>query len=148
MDWFAVPAYTYEWNTLQGGAVGSQIDQGRLVPMDLFKKLQENSLYWRYRFITRRYLAIRRWWRELRQPRQRARVDAPVPRGMSSYDPYGFRRASTGGVNAARGISFVVLVAGMWTVLSFSTLSLGGLPIGFVQIAVLFIVAFVFMRFW
>ena len=116
--------------------------------MDLFKKLQENSLYWRYRFITRRYLAVKRWWRELRQPRQRVTVMRPAPRGMSSYDPYGFRRAATGGVNAARGISFVVLVAALWTVLSYTTISFGGLPIGFVQIAALLAVAFAFIRFW
>ncbi len=37
------------------------------------KKLQENSMYWRYRFFTRRQLAVRRWWRELRQSRLRPR---------------------------------------------------------------------------
>ncbi len=116
--------------------------------MDLFKKLQENSLYWRYRFITRRYLAIKRWWRELRQPRGRVRVMRPTPRGMSSYDPYSYRRSSGGGVNAARGISFVVVVAALWTVLTFTTVRFGGLPIGFVQIAAMLLVAYAFMRFW
>ncbi len=116
--------------------------------MGLFKKLQENSLYWRYRFITRRYLAVRRWWRELRQPRQRPRGVRPAARGMASYDPYGFRRASTGGVNATRGVSFVVVVAALWTVLTYSTVSLGGLPTGFVQIAGLLLVAFLYIRYW
>lgn len=116
--------------------------------MDLFKKLQENSLYWRYRFITRRYLAIKRRWRELRQPRQRVRVVRPAARGMSSYDPYGFRRATTGGVNATRGMSFVVLIAALWTFLSFTTLRFAGLPIGFVQVAVLILVAVAYTRFW
>jgi hypothetical protein len=116
--------------------------------VDLFKKLQENSLYWRYRFITRRYLAVKRWWRELRQPRQRVRMMRPAPRGMASYDPYGFRRSATGGVNAVRGVSFVVIVAVVWTLLTFTTLSFGGLPIGFVQIGLLLLIAYAFMRFW
>jgi hypothetical protein len=116
--------------------------------MDLFRKLQENSLYWRYRFITRRYLAVKRWWRELRQPRQRIRVMRPTPRGMASFDPYGLRRQASGGVNAVRGMSFVVVIALAWTVLSFATFSVLGLPMGFVQVAVLLIVAYVYTRFW
>ena len=125
--------------------------RGRLVPMGLFKKLQENSLYWRYRFITRRFLAVKRWWRELRQPRQmrqRAKVVRPIPRGVSSYDPYGFRRSGGSGVNAVRGISFVVVVAALWTVMTYTTISFGGLPIGIVQIAAALLVAYLYMRFW
>ncbi|GAC1433360.1 MAG: hypothetical protein NVSMB65_07170 [Chloroflexota bacterium] len=36
--------------------------------MKPFKKLQENSLYWRYKFITRHWLALKRRARGLRHP--------------------------------------------------------------------------------
>lgn len=111
--------------------------------MALFKKMQENSLYWRYRFLTRRWLAARRWWREVRQSR-RPRVMPARPRGTAAYNPY----ARTAGSNARRGIAFVVAMAIVWTALDLTTLSQGSLEIGLVRIATLSGVAYLFARFW
>jgi hypothetical protein len=118
------------------------------------KKLQENSMYWRYRFFTRRQLAVRRWWRELRQTRLRPRDlrqaqlrnrFAPVRgRGMAAVNPY----ARTGGVDSRRGIAFVVAIAAVWTAMDLTSLSQTGLLIGLARIATLAAVAFVFSRFW
>ena len=112
--------------------------------MGLFRKLQENSLYWRYRFITRRYLAFRRWWRELRQPKNRANTLRAQPRGTASFNPY-LRSAR---VNVTRGVAFVVVVAAAWTLIAHSALGSGTVPVLLPQALALAIVAYAFIRFW
>ncbi len=112
--------------------------------MALFKKLQENSLYWRYRFVTKRWLAAKRWWREVRQPRQQPRVTPFRGRGTAAYSPY--TRAVTS--DARRGVAFVLAMAAVWTALDLTTLSQGSLLIGLVRIATLSAVAYLFSRFW
>jgi hypothetical protein len=112
--------------------------------MGLFKKLQENSLYWRYRFITRRYLAMRRWWRELRQRGARGGATRVQPRATASYNPY----ARSVRVNYARGAAFVILVAAAWTLITHSGLSTSGIPLILPQALVLVAIAYAFIRFW
>jgi|GEM_PF-1585965 hypothetical protein len=113
--------------------------------MRLFKKLQENSLYWRYRFITSRYLRLKSWWRGLRQRGRTVQVMRPAPRGMASYDPYrGGGRRNTSGVNTARGVSFVVVAAAAWTAIGYSGLSSSAL----LQLASLALLAYSFVRYW
>ncbi|MGH2409593.1 MAG: hypothetical protein ACRDGS_04390 [Chloroflexota bacterium] len=115
--------------------------------MPLFKKLQENSLYWRYRFLTKRWLAARRWWREVRQPRGQGRVTTlrgRGMRGMAAANPY----ARSAGADARRGAAFVLAMAAVWTALDLTTLSQGSLLIGLVRIATLSLVAVLFSRFW
>ena len=112
--------------------------------MALFKKLQENSLYWRFRFITRRWLALRRWWREVRLPRRQPRVTPIRGRGMAAVNPY----ARAAGSDVRRGGAFVVAMAAVWTALDLTALSQGSLLIGLVRIATLTAVAYLFSRFW
>jgi hypothetical protein len=116
--------------------------------MSLFKKLQENSLYWRYRFITSRYLRMKRWWRELRRPGPKARVVRSVPRGMASFDPYGSGRRAVSVVNGRRGVAFVVLAAALWTAVGYSALANSTFPVELVQFASLGLLVYVFVRFW
>ena len=111
-------------------------------------------MYWRYRFLTRRQLALRRWWRELRQTRLRPRdlrqarlrsQFAPVRgRGIAAANPY----ARAGGIDSRRGIAFVVAMAAVWTALDLTALNQAGLLIGLARIVTLAAVAFVFSRFW
>jgi len=111
-------------------------------------------MYWRYRFFTRRQLAVRRWWRELRQSRLRPRDFrqaqlrtrfAPARgRGMAAVNPY----ARTSGIDSRRGIAFVVAIAAVWTAMDLTSLNQAGLLIGLARIATLAAVAFVFSRFW
>ena len=118
------------------------------------KKLQENSMYWRYRFFTRRQLAVRRWWRELRQSRLRPRAFrqaqpgtrfAPVRgRGMAAVNPY----ARSGRIDSRRGIAFVVAIAAGWTAMDLTSLNQASLLIGLARILTLAAVAFAFSRFW
>jgi hypothetical protein len=112
--------------------------------MGLFKKLQENSLYWRYRFITRRYLALRRWWRELRQRGTRGKVTRVQPRGTASFNPY----ARSLRVNYARGATFVLVVAAAWTLIAHSGLASSGFPLILPEALVLVVVAYAFIRYW
>lgn len=56
----------------------------------MLKKLQENSLYWRYRFITRRWLAIKRTVRSWQKPSYgaSAAMRGPMrPRGAAVTAP-------------------------------------------------------------
>ena len=108
------------------------------------KKLQENSMYWRYRFLTRRQLALRRWWRELRQSRLRPRVAPIRGRGMAAVNPY----ARAGRIDARRGVAFVLVLAAVWTALDLTALNQTSLLIGLVRIAMLAAAAFLFSRFW
>jgi len=114
------------------------------VAMPLFKKLQENSLYWRYRFLTKRWLAARRWWREVRQPRGQGRVTPIRSRGTAAFTPY----TGAARTDARRGAAFVLAMAAVWTALDLTTLSQGSLLIGLVRIATLSLVAVLFSRFW
>jgi hypothetical protein len=120
--------------------------------MSLFKKLQENSLYWRYRFITRRYLELKRRWRELRHPngRARLRVVPPTPRGMAAFDPYRQSpgRRTAAGASTVRGLAFVGLVGLAWTALAHTPLVGGGFPIVTLQLAMLVAAAALFIRYW
>jgi hypothetical protein len=110
--------------------------------MQMFKKLQENSLYWRYRFITRRWLAMRRWWRERRSPH--ATITSVRYRGMSSYNPY--VRSS---MDRRRGIAFVVVLAAALTALqTVASSSLAGLAYGVVFVLVVVAITYAFARFW
>jgi hypothetical protein len=113
-----------------------------------FKKLQENSMYWRYRYFTRRQLAVKRWWRELRRPRVRSQARPRVMpmrgRGMAAANPF----VRVDRVDVRRGAAFVVALAAVWTALDLSTLSQASLLIGLVRIATLAAVAFLFSRFW
>jgi len=112
--------------------------------MALFKKMQENSLYWRYRFVTKRVMAVRRWWREVRQPRAWTRVTPIRGRGMAASSPY----TGAAGANARRGMAFVLAMAAVWTALDLTTLSQGSLLIGLIRIGALSAVAFLFSRYW
>jgi hypothetical protein len=114
--------------------------------MGLFKKLQENSMYWRYRYVTRRSLAVKRWWRELRQRRtggiQTLRVR---PRGTAAYNPYA-RAISSG--HTTRGIAFVLALAVIWTALSVSTLPQDGILMGILHVGTLAGLTYLFVRYW
>lgn len=110
--------------------------------MQMFKKLQENSLYWRYRFITRRWLAMKRWWRERRSPR--ATIATVRYRGMSSFTPY-----TRGGMGRRRGIAFVLILAAALTALQIATAgALTGLAYGVVFVLVVVAITYAFARFW
>jgi hypothetical protein len=125
--------------------------QGTVTPI---KKLQENSMYWRYRFFTRRQLAMRRWWRELRQSRlrprdfrqarMRSRFTSVPGRGMAAANPY----ARAGRIDSRRGIAFVLVIAAVWTAMDLTALNQTGLLIGVARIITLAGVAFAFSRFW
>lgn len=108
--------------------------------MRIFKKLQENSLYWRYRFITRRWLALKRWWRERRAPRPR--VVTVRYRGMSGLDPY---RGS--GASNARGAVFVLILASVWTAMTMAAVA-ETFALGLLRIVVLVALTYLFVRFW
>ncbi|MDB5075639.1 MAG: hypothetical protein JWO42_1818 [Chloroflexi bacterium] len=138
-------SYTQSTGAYSSGSTSQLRVGGAGHLMNVFKKLQENSLYWRYRFVTRRYLAVKRWWRELRQPRGRSRMVRVVPRGMAANSPYS--RGNVG-VNATRGITFVVLLAAAWTALLESPLGQSGFPVGLLQIAALVLLVYLFVRFW
>jgi hypothetical protein len=131
---------------IHGSSLRSSTEGQRI--MAPFKKLQENSMYWRYRYFTRRQLAVKRWWRELRRPRvrlqARPRVMPMRGRGMAAANP--FVRADR--VDVRRGAAFVLALAAVWTALDLSTLSQASLLIGLVRIATLAAVAFLFSRFW
>jgi hypothetical protein len=110
----------------------------------LFKKLQENSLYWRYRFITRRYLEVRRWWRTRGQVR-RVPQTTPRFRGTAAYNPY----ARGAGIRDNwRGVAFLAIVAAAWTALSVSSLPQDTLLMGVLRIASLAAITYAFVRFW
>lgn len=109
--------------------------------MQMFKKLQENSLYWRYRFITRRWLALKRWWRERRSPRPT--ITHVRFRGMAAFNPY-----ARAGVDTRRGIAFVVVLAAALTALQMTAGSLTGLAFGAVFVLVVVAVTYAFTRFW
>ncbi len=112
--------------------------------MSLFKKLQENSMYWRYRFVTRRWLALKRWWRELRQPKQRTNVVRVRYRGVASSSAF----TRMGGVDVTRGAAFVLALAAVWTALDLSSISQDGLVIGVLRVVTLSAIAYLFARFW
>jgi hypothetical protein len=113
--------------------------------MGLFKKLQENSMYWRYRYVTRRSLAVRRWWRELRQGRARGIQTIRMrPRATAAYNPYA--RAISG--HTTRGIAFVLALAAIWTALSISTLPQDGILMGILHVGTLAGLAYLFVRYW
>jgi len=111
--------------------------------MRIFKKLQENSLYWRYRFISRRWLAMKRWWRELRQPKvMRPQVRY---RGAAMRTPANTRSST---VNRQRGITFVVVLTAAWTALAVAFYPHETLITGLARILVLAGVVYAFTRFW
>ena len=113
--------------------------------MAFFKKLQENSLYWRYRFISRRYLAIKRWWRELRSPRPRTIKAANRFRGMAAANPYG-RGAGLG--DSRRGMLFVLALVAAWTALSLLTVHVPSLLLLVLRVGSLALITYCFVRFW
>lgn len=115
-----------------------------LVSVGLFKKLQENRLYWQYRFITRRYLELRRWWRTRGTPVRRGPQTARF-RGTAAFNPYA---RGAGIANVRRGAVFLVLVAAAWTILSLSSLPQGTLLIGLLRIGALSAITYAFVRFW
>ena len=114
-----------------------------LVVMRMFKKLQENSLYWRYRFIiTRRWLALKRWNRERRQPRA-YQINRVRYRAVASANPF-----TRSGFDSRRGIAFVLILAAVLTLLQTTLTSLQGLSFGLVFLAVVIGLTYIFARFW
>ncbi len=102
-------------------------------------------MYWRYRYITRRSLAVKRWWRELRQGRGGGvRTIRVRPRASAAYNPY----ARAIGSDTTRGLAFVLALAAIWTALSVSTLPQDGLLMGVVRVATLVGVTTLFVRYW
>lgn len=108
----------------------------------MFKKLQENWLYWRFRFITRRWLEMKRWWREVRMPRAYSGGGTRF-RGMAAINPY----ARTG-IDARRGIAYIVVLAAALTALQQVAPSSQGLSFGMLFVAVVVAITFAFARFW
>ncbi len=103
-----------------------------------FKKLQENSLYWRYRFITRRWLAVKRWSRGVRQPslRQVRHRGAPILVPQA-------RATSVLG----RGMAFLLATALALTVVQALLAGrVGGLGMSLLQLAIIVGMIYVFAR--
>ena len=113
--------------------------------MRMFKKLQENSLYWRYRFITRRWLGMKRWWRERRSPRPYP-VGSMRMRAMAAASPY--TRNARAAFDARRGVAFVLVLAAALTALQRAVPSTAGLAFGVLFLAVVLAVTYLFARFW
>ena len=111
----------------------------------MFKKLRENSMYWQFRYVTRPRLAIKRWWRERRSGVQRVKFSSVRYRGVADYPAYG---RPIGFANPRRGVAFVLVLAAIYTALSLSVGSNGGLSFAVLQIAILVGLAYLFARFW
>ena len=107
----------------------------------MFKKLQENWLYWKFRFITRRWLEMKRFWRERRAPRAYP-MSAARFRGLSSVNPY-----VRGGQRATRGIAYVLVLSAALTALQEAVKS-QGLSFGVLFLLIVLAVTYVFARFW
>ena len=108
----------------------------------MFKKLQENAMYWRFRFFTRRWLEIKRRWRERRSPR--AVITGVRARGMAGYNPY----ARSGGIDTRRGVAFVLILAAALTALQIAAGTLTGLSFGVLFLLVVVAITYLFTRFW
>lgn len=107
----------------------------------MFKKLQENSLYWRYRFVTRRWLAMRRWWRERQSPR--SAITAVRYRGVAAGSTY-----LRGGLDRRRGIIYILGLAAALTALQLFTNAHPAAPSGLLVLAVVALMTFAFARYW
>jgi hypothetical protein len=106
--------------------------------MNPFKKLQENSLYWRYRFITRRWLAAKRWTRSLRRPQMRQ----VRHRGNVVWVP-----GSYGSTWRGRGFLFVVVTAAALTVVqTVLGTRLTGLSLSILEVAIVAALVYAFTR--
>src|SRR5579872_5515879 len=113
--------------------------------MKLFKKLKENSLYWQFRYFTRPKLAVKRWWRERRQPR--VNVVGVRYRGIAASTPY--QRGRMGGIiDRRRGLVFVCALAALWTAVSVLVFPHDNLAIGLLRIALLAGLVYLFDRTW
>jgi hypothetical protein len=113
--------------------------------MRLFKKLQENSLYWQFRYFTRPKLAVKRWWRERRQPR--TTTVGVRYRGVAASTPY--RPGRMGGMtDRRRGLVFVLSLAVVWTAISKAVYPHDNLAVGLLRIAFLAGLVYLFDRFW
>jgi hypothetical protein len=64
---------------------------------------------------------------------------------MSSFNPYS--RAGVG-VNMARGVVFVVVLAAIWTAVIHSPIGGSAFPVGLLQLAALGVLIYLFARFW
>jgi hypothetical protein len=107
----------------------------------MFKKLQENWLYWRFRFVTRRWVELKRWWRERRAPRPRV-VTGPY-RGMARGNPYVSSATSN-----RRGVAFVLALTAALTALQVALGSLTGVSFGVLFVIVVVAMTYLFARFW
>lgn len=106
--------------------------------MNPFKKLQENSLYWRYRFITRRWLAAKRWIRSWHKPQMRQ----VRHRGNMVWVPGSYN--STG---RRRGFLFVAVTAAVLTAVQ-TVLGdrLAGLGMSVLEVAIVIALVYAFTR--
>jgi hypothetical protein len=106
--------------------------------MNPLKKLQENSMYWQYRFITRRWLAVKRWTRSWRQPSLRQ----VRHRGSSIWVPQ-----SQVATWRSRGIAFVLTTAVVLTVIQLAVGSrLVGLGMSLLEVAIVAVLVYAFTR--
>jgi hypothetical protein len=106
--------------------------------MNSFKKLQQNSMYWRYRFITRRWLALKRWTRSWRQPSLRQ----VRHRGNTLWVPDS-RVATWRG----RGVAFVLTTAVVLTALQLVVGSrIVGLGMTLLELALVAALVYAFTR--
>lgn len=113
--------------------------------MRMLKKLQENWVYWRFRYFTRRWLAVKGWWRQRRQPRTNLARNVVRVRYRGVANNSGVR----GGLNdPTRGLAFVLSLAVVWTALAVLALSHDGALLNLIRIASLLLLVALFSRFW
>jgi len=109
--------------------------------MRMLKKLQENWIYWRFRYFTRRWLAVKGWWRQRRQPR--SNVVRVRYRGVANTS------GSRGGMtDPTRGVAFLLSLAAVWTALAVLALTHGGASFDLMRIGSLVLLVYLFTRFW